>query len=178
MLDKTYHPGSVEKEVQARWEAKNLFSTSRNSGDPWTVMMPPPNVTGNLHIGHALNMTLQDVLTRFWRMKGRDAYWQPGTDHAGIATQMVVERKIMKEKKLTKNNLGREKFIEEVWKWKKESGDQILNQLKKLGCSCDWSRNRFTMDKELSQAVIKTFVKLYNEKIIYKDTKLDRKSVV
>jgi valyl-tRNA synthetase len=128
-------------------------------------------VTGSLHMGHALNNSLQDLLIRFYRMNGYETLWQPGTDHAGIATQAVVEKKLL-EKDIKKDELGREKFISEVWKWKKESGDQILNQLKKLGCSCDWSKNRFTMDKDLSEAVTKTFVKLYNEKIIYKDTKL------
>ena len=122
-------------------------------------------------MGHALNNALQDLLVRFHRMNGYETLWQPGTDHAGIATQAVVEKELS-VKGITKNQLGRKKFIEEVWKWKNESGDQILNQLKKLGCSCDWSRNRFTMDKDFSKAVIKTFVKLYQQKLVYKDTKL------
>ena len=123
-------------------------------------------------MGHALNNSLQDLLVRFYRMNGYETLWQPGTDHAGIATQAVVEKNLLKKRNKKKNQLGRDKFIKEVWKWKEQSGDQILNQLKKLGCSCDWSRNRFTMDKDLSSAVIKTFVKLYQKKIIYKDTRL------
>ena len=122
-------------------------------------------------MGHALNNSLQDLLVRFYRMNGYETLWQPGTDHAGIATQALVEKKLL-AKGINKHDLGRDKFIKEIWKWKKESGDKILNQLKKLGCSCDWSRSRFTMDDDLSKAVTKTFVQLYQEKIIYKDTKL------
>ena len=163
----------IEETADTVWSRNGLFDLKpKSSKDAWSIMMPPPNVTGNLHIGHALNMTLQDVLTRFWRMKGRDAYWQPGTDHAGIATQMVVERKIMKEKKLTKNNLGREKFIEEVWNWKNESGDEILKQLKRLGASANWKNERFTLDQGLSESVTKVFVKLFNDGIIYRDKRL------
>jgi len=149
----------------------NFLNPKRTKKKHFSIVIPPPNVTGSLHMGHALNNSLQDLLIRFYRMNGYETLWQPGTDHAGIATQAVVEKKLL-EKGIKKNELGRENFIKEVWKWKEESGDQILNQLKKLGCSCDWSRNRFTMDKNLSEAVIKTFVKLYNKKIIYKDTKL------
>jgi len=123
-------------------------------------MMPPPNVTGSLHIGHALTFTIQDILIRFHRMQGFDVLWQPGTDHAGIATQMVVERELAKTG-TTRHSLGREKFIEKVWEWKEQYGDIIINQLKKLGCSCDWSRNAFTMDENLSKSVIKVFVDLY-----------------
>ena len=137
----------------------------------FSIVIPPPNVTGSLHMGHALNNSLQDLLVRFYRMNGYETLWQPGTDHAGIATQAVVEKNLL-EKGIKKDQLGRDKFIKEVWKWKDESGDQILNQLKKLGCSCDWSRNKFTMDKDLSKAVVKTFIQLYQKKIIYKDTKL------
>ena len=127
-------------------------------------MMPPPNVTGSLHMGHALNNSIQDLLTRYHRMNNYETLWQPGTDHAGIATQAVVEKNLEK-KGIKKNDLGREKFIKKVWEWKKDSGGIILDQLKKLGCSCDWSRTRFTMDKDLSRAVIKVFVDLYNNKI-------------
>ena len=132
------------------------------SAKPYTIVIPPPNVTGSLHMGHALNNTLQDILIRYERMKGRDALWQPGTDHAGIATQMVVERQL-EAKGQTRHDLGREKFIETVWKWKAESGGTIVNQLRRLGASCDWSRERFTMDDGLSQAVRTVFVQLYKE---------------
>ncbi len=135
------------------------------------MVIPPPNITGRLHMGHALNNSLQDVLVRFYRMKGFETLWQPGTDHAGIATQAVVEKDLEK-KGLNKNSIGRDEFIKKVWAWKKESGDTIINQLKKLGCSCDWTRTRFTMDKDLSKAVIKVFVELYKKKLIYKDIKL------
>ncbi len=171
MLDKTYHPGSVEKEVQARWEAKNLFSSSRNSGDPWTVMMPPPNVTGSLHMGHALNMTLQDVASRYYRMRGRKVLWQPGMDHAGIATQMVVERQLAEEG-IDRRSLGRDKFVERVWKWKEASGGTIGTQLRRLGASTDWERERFTLDEGLSKAVRKVFVSLYGDGLIYRDKRL------
>ena len=171
MQNSNYDHISIEKEIYEYWEKNNFFKPKKSKKKHFSVVIPPPNVTGSLHMGHALNNSLQDLLVRFYRMNDHETLWQPGTDHAGIATQAVVENKL-KKKGVEKKNLGREKFIEEVWKWKKESGDQILNQLKKLGCSCDWSRNRFTMDKDLSKAVIKTFVQLYNKKIIYKDTKL------
>jgi len=171
MQNSNYNHLSIEDEIYEYWEKNNFFKPKRNKKKHFSVVIPPPNVTGSLHMGHALNNSLQDLLVRFYRMNGYETLWQPGTDHAGIATQAVVEKKLL-EKGIEKNKLGRDKFIEEVWKWKNESGDQIINQLKKLGCSCDWSRNRFTMDKDLSAAVIKTFVKLYEEKIIYKDTKL------
>jgi len=171
MENSNYNHTNIEKEIYNYWEKNNFFKPKKNNKKHFSIVIPPPNVTGSLHMGHALNNSLQDLLIRFYRMNGYETLWQPGTDHAGIATQAVVEKKLL-EKGIKKDQLGREKFISEVWKWKKESGDQILNQLKKLGCSCDWSKNRFTMDKDLSEAVTKTFVKLYNEKIIYKDTKL------
>jgi len=171
MENSNYNHISIENEIYNYWEKNNFFKPKKNNKKHFSIVIPPPNVTGSLHMGHALNNSLQDLLIRYYRMNGYETLWQPGTDHAGIATQAVVEKKLL-EKGIKKNDLGRDKFIEEVWKWKKESGDQIINQLKKLGCSCDWSRNRFTMDEDLSKAVIKTFVKLYNEKIIYKDTKL------
>ena len=135
-------------------------------------MIPPPNVTGSLHMGHALNNTLQDILCRFERMRGRDVLWQPGTDHAGIATQMVVERQLMERQEPGRRDMGREKFLERVWQWKAESGGAIVNQLKRLGASCDWSRERFTMDEGLSRAVVKVFVELHREGLIYKDKRL------
>ena len=135
-------------------------------------MIPPPNVTGSLHMGHALNNTLQDILCRFERMRGRDVLWQPGTDHAGIATQMVVERQLMERQEPGRRDMGRAKFLERVWQWKAESGGVIVNQLKRLGASCDWSRERFTMDEGLSRAVVKVFVELHREGLIYKDKRL------
>jgi len=171
MQNSNYNHITIENEIYQYWEKNNLFKPKKNKKKHFSIVIPPPNVTGSLHMGHALNNSLQDLLTRYHRMNGFETLWQPGTDHAGIATQAVVEKKLL-EKGVQKNQIGRDEFIKEVWKWKKESGDQILNQLKKLGCSCDWSRNRFTMDKDLSDAVIKAFVKLYKNKIIYKDTKL------
>ena len=171
MQNSNYDHNKVESKRYKYCEKNNFFSPLRNKKKYFSIVIPPPNVTGSLHMGHALNNSLQDLLVRFYRMNGYETLWQPGTDHAGIATQAVVEKQLLK-KGIKKSDLGRDKFIKEVWKWKKESGDIIINQLKKLGCSCDWSRNRFTMDKELSQAVTKTFVQLYNEKLIYKDTRL------
>ena len=171
MQNSNYNHTNIENEIYNYWEKNKFFKPKKNKKKHFSIVIPPPNVTGSLHMGHALNNSLQDLLIRFYRMNGYETLWQPGTDHAGIATQAVVEKKLL-EKGIQKDQLGRDKFIKEVWKWKKESGDQILNQLKKLGCSCDWSRNRFTMDKDLSEAVTKTFVHLYQKKIIYKDTKL------
>jgi len=171
MENSNYNHTNIENEIYNYWEKNNFFKPKKGKKKHFSIVIPPPNVTGSLHMGHALNNSLQDLLIRFYRMNGYETLWQPGTDHAGIATQAVVEKKLS-EKGINKNEIGREKFIKEVWNWKKESGDKILNQLKKLGCSCDWSRNRFTMDKDLSEAVIKTFVQLYKNKIIYKDTKL------
>jgi valyl-tRNA synthetase len=172
MLDKTYRPGEVEPKHYRNWEESGAFAANAATGAiPYTIMMPPPNVTGSLHMGHALTFTLQDILTRYHRMKGRDALWQPGTDHAGIATQMVVERQMAAEK-LTRHDLGRDKFIERVWAWKAESGGTITRQLRRLGASPDWSRERFTMDEGLSRAVRKVFVDLYKEGLIYRDKRL------
>jgi len=170
MENSNYNHTNIEEEIYNYWEKNNFFKPKKNKKH-FSIVIPPPNVTGSLHMGHALNNSLQDLLIRYYRMNGYETLWQPGTDHAGIATQALVEKKLQKQG-IEKSKLGRDKFIDEVWKWKKESGNQILNQLKKLGCSCDWSRNRFTMDEDLSKAVIKTFVQLYKEKIIYKDTKL------
>ena len=169
---KKYNHLEEEKKISDFWIKKGLFKPKKTKiKKSFSIVIPPPNVTGRLHMGHALNNSLQDVLVRFNRMKGLETLWQPGTDHAGIATQAVVEKNLENEG-IKKNDLGRDKFIEKVWKWKEESGGIILDQLKKLGCSCDWSRSRFTMDKDLSKAVIKVFVDLYNNKLIYKDKKL------
>ncbi len=169
---KKYNHLVEEKKISDFWIKKGLFKPKKSKQKKYfSVVIPPPNVTGRLHMGHALNNSLQDVLIRFNRMKGYDTLWQPGTDHAGIATQAIVEKNLENEG-IKKNDLGREKFIKKVWEWKEKSGGIILDQLKKLGCSCDWSRTRFTMDKDLSKAVIKVFVDLYNKRLIYKDKKL------
>ena len=161
-----------EKQIYDFWENKDLFKPTRSkSKKTFSIVIPPPNITGRLHMGHALNNSLQDVLVRFYRMNGYETLWQPGTDHAGIATQAIVEKNLA-EKNIDKNEIGREEFIKKVWEWKTESGGLILEQLKKLGCSCDWSRSRFTMDDDMSKTVIKVFVSLYNKKLIYKDKKL------
>ena len=173
MLDKIYRPQEVEAKHYARWEASGAFASGkRPEAESFCIVIPPPNVTGSLHMGHALNNTLQDILIRYERMRGRDTLWQPGTDHAGIATQMVVERQLAEEGNQTRRELGREKFVERVWEWKADSGGTITNQLRRLGASCDWSRERFTMDAGLSQAVLKVFVDLYKQDLIYKDQRL------
>ena len=169
---KKYNHLEEEKKISDFWIKNNCFKPKKGkSNKKFSVVIPPPNITGRLHMGHALNNSLQDVLVRFNRMKGLETLWQPGTDHAGIATQAIVEKNLSK-KGINKNQLGRDEFIKKVWNWKEDSGEIILDQLKKLGCSCDWSRTRFTMDKDLSKAVIKVFVDLYNNKLIYKDKKL------
>jgi valyl-tRNA synthetase len=172
MLDKTFDPKSVEGRIYAQWEASGAFRAGRRpDAEPFCIVIPPPNVTGRLHIGHALNNTLQDVLIRFERMRGKDVLWQVGTDHAGISTQLVVERDLA-QRQQSRIQMGREKFLEAVWKWKDEYGGAIVNQLRRLGASADWSRERFTMDEGLSRAVIKVFVQLYREGLIYKDKRL------
>jgi valyl-tRNA synthetase len=172
MLDKTYRPAEVEQEIYRAWERSGAFSCRPDSSaKPYTIMMPPPNVTGSLHMGHALTFTLQDILIRYHRMRGFDALWQPGTDHAGIATQMVVERQLQLEQS-NRHKLGRTAFVERVWQWKAESGGAITRQLRALGASADWSRERFTMDEGLSAAVRKVFVELYKQKLIYRDKRL------
>src|SRR5882724_115277 len=155
MLEKTFNSAEVEAKHYARWEQGGYFASDPSSpAQPFTIMMPPPNVTGRLHMGHALTFTLQDILVRYQRMKGRDVLWQPGTDHAGIATQMVVERQLVQNgKNESRREMGREAFLKKVWQWKEESGGTITKQLRRLGASCDWSRERFTMDEELSRAV-------------------------
>ena len=172
MLDKYYKPELVEQDIYKDWEEQGDFNAKIDPKKAsYSIVIPPPNVTGNLHMGHALNNTLQDILIRYHKMQGKDVLWQPGTDHAGIATEMVVEREL-KNEGLKKNDLSRKEFIERVWKWKEQSGNQIINQLKRLGCSCDWSRERFTLDEGLSKAVKYVFVKLYNDGLIYKDKRL------
>jgi len=175
MIDKTYQPADVEGRIYASWEAAGAFRAGRperKTAAPYAIVIPPPNVTGSLHMGHALNNTLQDILCRLERMRGRDVLWQPGTDHAGIATQMVVERQMMERQEPGRRAIGREKFLEKVWAWKAESGGTIIKQLKRLGASCDWSRERFTMDEGLSRAVLKVFVELYRAGLIYRDKRL------
>ena len=171
MLEKYYQPSLVEDKIYKAWENEGDFKPLKSSSDAYCIVIPPPNVTGTLHMGHALNNTLQDILVRFYRMQGKSVLWQPGTDHAGIATEMVVEREL-KKRDINKKDLSREQFIEHVWEWKNQSGNEIINQLKRLGCSCDWSRERFTLDEGLSKAVRFVFVKLYNDKLIYKDKRL------
>ena len=172
MMDKRFDSNYIEKKWYKRWlESGTFASNSQSSKEPYVIMMPPPNVTGSLHIGHALTFTIQDILIRFHRMQGLDVLWQPGTDHAGIATQMVVERELAKSN-LTRHGLGREKFVEKVWEWKEKSGGEITNQLRALGASPDWEKERFTMDEGLSKAVISVFVKLYKEGLIYRDKRL------
>ena len=175
MMDKTFDPAAVEARVAERWEEAGAFRAGRperRNAEPYCIVIPPPNVTGSLHMGHALNNTLQDVLCRFERMRGKDVLWQPGTDHAGIATQMVVERRLAAENRTDRRTMGREAFLREVWKQKEESEGTILGQLRRLGASCDWSRKRFTMDEGLSRAVIKVFVELYRDGLIYRDKRL------
>ncbi|GJD94800.1 valine--tRNA ligase [Methylobacterium iners] len=175
MMDKTFDPAAVEARIASAWEAGDAFKAGRADragGEPYCIVIPPPNVTGSLHMGHALNNTLQDILCRFERMRGRDVLWQPGMDHAGIATQMVVERRLAETQQPDRRALGREAFVEKVWAWKAESGGAIVNQLKRLGASCDWSRERFTMDEGLSKAVAKVFVDLHAQGLIYRDKRL------
>ena len=174
MLEKTYDSKSVEPRVARAWEEADAFAAgagSKPGAEAFTIVIPPPNVTGSLHMGHALNNTLQDILVRFERMRGKNVLWQPGMDHAGIATQMVVERQLM-ERQIHRRDLSREDFIDKVWEWKAESGGMIFNQLKRLGASCDWARERFTMDEGLSEAVLEVFVTLYRQGLIYKDKRL------
>src|ERR1700720_3312844 len=175
MIEKNYQPADIEARMSRIWEESGAFRAGRperRDARPFTIVIPPPNVTGSLHMGHALNNTLQDILCRFERMRGKDVLWQPGTDHAGIATQAVVERQLMERQQPGSRAMGREAFIKRVWEWKAESGGTIIEQLKRLGASCDWSRERFTMDEGLSRAVLKVFVTLYREGLIYKDKRM------
>ncbi|NNC72994.1 MAG: class I tRNA ligase family protein, partial [Sphingomonadaceae bacterium] len=178
-LPKTFDPAAIEARWYTHWEENGLFRPTRDDAVPFTIVNPPPNVTGKLHIGHALDNTLQDILIRLERLKGKDALWVVGTDHAGIATQMVVERQL-NEKQQKRTDFSREKFVEKVWEWKEESGGEITGQLRRLGCSMDWSNERFTMDEGFTKAVTKVFVDLYNNKdeegnpapLIYRDKRL------
>ena len=168
-LPSAYNPKEVEDRWYQLWEKSGDFIADANSPKPpFTMVIPPPNVTGSLHMGHALNNSLQDLVARYRRMNGFNVLWVPGCDHAGIATQNVVEKELKKEGK-TRHDLGREAFIERTWKWKEQYGATIMRQLRKLGSSCDWSRERFTMDEGLSKAVQEVFISLYNEKLIYQD---------
>ncbi|MEE8305801.1 MAG: class I tRNA ligase family protein, partial [Gammaproteobacteria bacterium] len=166
----SYSPEAIEVPIYARWEASDAFAPS-GSGDPYCIVIPPPNVTGTLHMGHAFQVTIMDALTRYHRMSGRNTLWQPGTDHAGIATQMVVER-LLNAEGSSRRELGREAFVDRVWEWKHQSGGRICDQLRRLGASVDWSRDRFTMDPGLSDAVRETFVRLYREGLIYRGKRL------
>src|SRR5215216_6519397 len=184
MLDKTYDPKEIEARLYPEWEQSGAFRAHPDSPKaPYCIVIPPPNVTGSLHMGHALDNTLQDILIRWRRMKGDDVLWQPGTDHAGIATQMVVVRNLEQDgiglavegatrTDANKKLLNREEFLAKVWEWKAYSGGTITGQLRRLGASCDWSRERFTMDEGLSKAVLKVFVELYRQGLIYKDKRL------
>ena len=185
MLEKTFNPAEVEARHYQRWEQGGYFASHPDSpATPFTIMMPPPNVTGSLHIGHALTFTLQDVLVRYERMRGRDVLWQPGTDHAGIATQSVVERQLAGQgivlaragseghARPNAQTIGRAAFLEKVWEWKAQSGGTIIRQLRRLGASADWPRERFTMDEGLSHAVRKVFVDLHRQGLIYRDKRL------
>ncbi|MAP69764.1 MAG: valine--tRNA ligase, partial [Erythrobacteraceae bacterium] len=170
-LPKTFDPAEIEARWYAHWEGEGLFRPDRPQAEPYTIVNPPPNVTGSLHIGHALDNTLQDVMILYERLRGKDALWVVGTDHAGIATQMVVERQLEANQD-KRTNYSREDFIAKVWEWKEESGGTITRQLRRLGCSMDWSREQFTMDDHFSQAVLKTFVDLHKDGLIYRDKRL------
>ena len=172
-MEKTYNPELIEQKYRDLWEQGDLFSSKANSAskDSYSIVLPPPNVTGSLHMGHAFQHTIMDVYTRYNRSKGKQTLWQPGTDHAGIATQMVVERQLGLEN-ISRHDLGREKFTERVWDWKSKSGGTITSQMRRLGASVDWERERFTMDEPLSKAVQKVFIDLYNEGLIYRGKRL------
>jgi valyl-tRNA synthetase len=170
-LPKTFAPAAIEAKWYAHWETTGAFRPSRPDAVPYTIVNPPPNVTGSLHIGHALDNTLQDILIRHARLQGKDALWVVGTDHAGIATQMVVERQLNAARQ-KRTDFTRDEFISKVWEWKEESGGEITQQLRRLGCSMDWENERFTMDEGFSTAVTKVFVDLYNEGLLYRDKRL------
>jgi valyl-tRNA synthetase len=175
MIDKNYTPQDVESRIYDEWVRQDTFAAgagAKEGAESYCIPMPPPNVTGDLHVGHALTFTIQDMITRFERMRGKNVLWQPGTDHAGIATQMIVERKLMEQQLPSRREMGREKFLEKVWEWKEQSGGTIVRQLRRLGASADWSRERFTMDDGLSKAVIKVFTELHKQGLIYKDKRL------
>ncbi|MBJ7389002.1 MAG: class I tRNA ligase family protein, partial [Sphingomonadaceae bacterium] len=170
-IDKTFDPAAIEAKWYAHWESTGAFRPDRPHAEPYTIVNPPPNVTGSLHIGHALDNTLQDILIRHARLQGKDALWVVGTDHAGIATQMVVERQLNAQGQ-KRTDFTRDAFVAKVWEWKAESGGEITGQLRRLGCSMDWENERFTMDEGFSKAVIKVFVDLYNQGLLYRDKRL------
>src|SRR5512139_1570830 len=171
-LAKSFEPAEIEKRWYAQWESAGYFKAGDKPDAPaYCIMLPPPNVTGTLHMGHAFQHTLMDALTRYHRMAGDNTLWQPGTDHAGIATQIVVERQLDAQG-VSRHDLGREKFLDKVWEWKEYSGGTITRQMRRLGTSCDWSRERFTMDEGLSRSVTETFVRLFNEGLIYRGKRL------
>ena len=173
LIEKDVDHLELEKKIYQMWLDEDLFAANpEEKSEKFSIMMPPPNVTGTLHIGHALNMTLQDILARYWRMNKKDVLWQPGTDHAGIATQKIVESNLKKESNINKHDIGKEEFIKKVWEWKKKSGERIIDQIKRLGASPDWKRQRFTLDKDMSDAVNFTFIELFNKGLIYKDKRL------
>ncbi len=173
MLDKRFNFSEIEAKCLDYWSENQIFSfNNEENKKPFCIMMPPPNVTGSLHMGHALTFTLQDILIRFYKKLNKNVLWQPGTDHAGIATEIVVEKMLQKKNKISKTKLGRTKFIERIWDWKEESGDKIINQMKRLGTSVDWHVSRFTMDEGLSDSVKEVFIDLYNKGLIYKDKRL------
>ena len=169
-MDKTYQPAAIERRIYAQWEQAGYFAPS-GTGPAYCIMIPPPNVTGTLHMGHAFQHTLMDALSRYHRMCGAQVLWQPGTDHAGIATQMVVERQLNAAGQ-SRREMGREQFVAKVWQWKEQSGDTICRQMRRLGNSVDWSRDRFTMDEGLSAAVTEVFVRLHQEGLIYRGQRL------
>ena len=172
-ISKAYEPQSVEDKWYEFWLKQGCFTADPKSAKPaYSIVIPPPNVTGMLHMGHVLNNTIQDILSRKARMDGKEVLWLPGTDHAGIATQVMVEKQLKKEEKKSRHDLGREEFLKRVWVWKEKHGDIIINQLKKLGCSCDWTRERFTMDPEYSRCVQKVFVELYKKGLIYRGKRM------
>ena len=170
-IDKSFNPKQYETKCYQFWEKKGFFGCGQSSEEPYSIMLPPPNVTGTLHMGHGFQHTLMDILTRYHRMTGNDVLWQPGTDHAGIATQMVVERHLNAQG-ISRHDLGREKFMDQVWQWKADSGNKITGQMRRLGASVDWSSERFTMDEGLSDAVKEAFVRLYEDNLIYRGERL------
>ena len=169
-MDKSYEPGQIESKWYARWEAEGLFQPAA-AGEPYCILLPPPNVTGTLHMGHAFQQTVMDALIRYHRMRGERTLWQGGTDHAGIATQKIVENQLAAEG-TSRHDLGREAFVERVWAWKEQSGSTITNQMRRLGASVDWSRERFTMDEGLSAAVRRVFVSWYRDGLLYRGKRL------
>ena len=172
-LAKSFEPADIERRWYQTWEDRGYFAAGDDPAkeEAFCILLPPPNVTGTLHMGHGFNQTLMDALTRYYRMRGANTLWQPGTDHAGIATQIVVERQLERDG-ISRHDLGREKFLEKVWEWKAYSGGTITQQMRRLGSSCDWTRERFTMDEGLSKTVTESFVRLYNEGLIYRGKRL------